>query len=131
MIASMLDGMDGLEVPADLIPRCPLCGWKMIPWVQDNTFLQGSEWQTGYRRYEAFVQKYHNKKLLLLELGVGDMTPSVIKLPFWDMTAKFPNTFLVTVNQAKSSTPEHLHGRCLTICDELSHFMQELRSGFL
>lgn len=130
MIASMLNGMDRLEVPADLIPRCPLCGWKMVPWVQDNTFLQGSEWQAGYQRYEAFVQKYRNKKLLLLELGVGDMTPSVIKLPFWDMTAKFPDAFLVTVNQAKSSAPEHLHGRCLTIRDELSHFMQGLRREF-
>ena len=62
-----------------------------------------------------------------LELGVGDMTPSVIKLPFWDMTAKFPNAFLVTVNLAKSSAPEHLRGKSLTLCDDLAHFMHELR----
>lgn len=127
IISSMLDAMEKLEVPAEHIPRCPLCGWKMVPWVQDNTFLQGSEWQAGYQRYETFVQKYHERKLLLLELGVGDMTPSVIKLPFWDMTAKFPDTFLVTVNQAKASAPEHLHGKSLTVCDDLSHFMQALR----
>lgn len=127
IISSMLDAMEKLEVPAKQIPRCPLCGWKMVPWVQDDTFLRGRAWQAGYQRYEAFVQKYHERKLLLLELGVGDMTPSVIKLPFWDMTTKFLNTFLVTVNQAKSSVPEHLRGKSLTVCDDLAHFMQALR----
>ena len=127
MISAMLRHTVDLTVPSDLIPRCPLCGWKMVPWVQDNTFLQGEKWKADYQRYEDFVQKYCDKKLLLLELGVGDMTPSVIKLPFWDMTAKFPNAFLVTVNLAKSSAPEHLRGKSLTLCDDLAHFMHELR----
>ena len=41
LVSAMLDNMEGLEVPAEWIPRCPECGWKMVPWVQDNTFLQG------------------------------------------------------------------------------------------
>ena len=127
LITSMLDNMNGLEVPTEWIPRCPECGWKMVPWVQDNTFLQGEMWKSAYQRYENFVRKYQDKKLLLLELGVGDMTPSVIKLPFWDMTAKFPDTFLVTVNLAKTSAPEHLKGKSLTICEDLSCFLQEVK----
>lgn len=126
-VDDMLDKMQDLEVPSMLIPRCPQCGWKMIPWVQDNTFLQGKNWKEAYRKYESFVQTYHNKQLLLLELGVGDMTPSVIKLPFWDMTSKFSNTFLVTVNLAKSSSPEHLKGKCLTINGDLSHVLKQIR----
>ena len=127
LVSSMLDNMDGLEVPAEWIPRCPECGWKMVPWVQDNTFLQGKAWQNAYQRYEDFVLKHQDKKMLLLELGVGDMTPSVIKLPFWDMTAKFSDTFLVTVNLAKTSTPEHLKGKSQTICEDLSYFLQEIK----
>lgn len=34
------------------------------------------------------------------------------------------------VNQGKYKASEHLHGRCLAIFDELSHFMQELRRNF-
>lgn len=127
LVSSMLDNMNGLEVPAELIPRCPECGWKMVPWVQDNTFLQGKAWQAAYQRYEDFVRRYHDKKLLLLELGVGDMTPSVIKLPFWDMTSKFPDTFLVTVNLEKASAPEQLKGKSLAIREDLSHFFQEIK----
>ena len=66
-------------------------------------------------------------KLLLLELGVGDMTPSVIKLPFWDMAYNFSDTFLVTVNLDAGSSPEHLNGKCLTINEDLFYFLQKLR----
>lgn len=56
----------------------------------------------GYNHYHRnAVFEASGQKLLLLELGVGDMTPSVIKLPFWNMTAKFPDTFLVTINPGK------------------------------
>lgn len=127
LIEAMLDNMDGLEVPAKQIPRCPVCGWKMVPWVQDNTFLQGQEWQAAYQRYENFVRKHQKKKLLLMELGVGDMTPSVIRLPFWDMAANFPDAFLVTVNLSKANAPEHLAGKSMTVCEDLSCFLQELK----
>ena len=130
LVRNMLSGMNGLEVPAEMIPRCPVCGWKMVPWVQDNTFLQGETWKTTYQRYEDFVRKYQDKKLLLLELGVGDMTPSVIKLPFWDMAFKFSDVFLITVNQAKTSTPEHLKGKCMTVCKDLSCFLRELKNEY-
>ena len=118
-----------MPVPSELIPRCPVCGWKMVPWVQDSTFLQGEAWKTAYRRYEKFVRKNQDKKLLLLELGVGDMTPSVIKLPFWNMADKFPETFLVTVNLAKESSPEQLTGRSLAVCEDLSLFRHELKEN--
>ena len=57
------------------------------------------------------------------------MTPSVIKLPFWNMTDKFPETFLVTVNLAKESSPEQLKGRSLAVCEDLSLFLHELKSS--
>lgn len=126
-VEAMLESMKKLEVSTELIPRCPKCGWKMVPWVQDNTFLQGQQWRTSYQRYEVFVKKYQNKKLLLLELGVGEMTPSVIKLPFWDMTARLPDAYLVTVNLAKDSAPEHLKGKSLSVCDDLAVFLQDAR----
>ena len=127
LVSDMLDHMTDLEVPAEWIPRCPVCGWKMVPWVRDDTFLEGEAWRISYQRYEDFVEKYHDKKLLLLELGVGDMTPSVIRLPFWDMTSKFPETSLVSVNLAKSRTLEHLKGKSLTICEDLSLFLQGIK----
>ena len=127
LVSAMLDNMEGLEVPAEWIPRCPECGWKMVPWVQDNTFLQGEAWQTAYQRYEDFVRKYQGKKLLLLELGVGEMTPSIIKLPFWELTAKNENVFYACLNREASHSPEHLRGRSLYLQGDLAETLAALR----
>jgi len=129
LVSAMLDNMEGLEVPAEWIPRCPECGWKMVPWVQDNTFLQGEAWQTAYQRYEDFVRKYQGKKLLLLELGVGEMTPSIIKLPFWELTAKNENVFYACLNREASHSPEHLRGRSLYLQGDLAETLAALRQA--
>ena len=129
LVSAMLDNMEGLEVPAEWIPRCPECGWKVVPWVQDNTFLQGEAWQTAYQRYEDFVRKYQSKKLLLLELGVGEMTPSIIKLPFWELTAKNENVFYACLNREASHSPEHLRGRSLYLQGDLAETLAALRQA--
>lgn len=129
LVSAMLDNMEGLEVPAEWIPRCPECDWKMVPWVQDNTFLQGEAWQTAYQRYEDFVRKYQGKKLLLLELGVGEMTPSIIKLPFWELTAKNENVFYACLNREASHSPEHLRGRSLYLQGDLAETLAALRQA--
>ena len=55
-------------------------------WVRDDTFLQGAAWRESLGRYERFVRERGNGRVLLLELGVGEMTPGIITLPFWSMT---------------------------------------------
>ena len=48
----------------------------------------------GLRRYECFVRERGDGRVLLLELGVGEMTPGIITLPFWSMAAKLPDAHL-------------------------------------
>lgn len=125
-IEKMLAGMHDLEVPYDLIPRCPKCGWKMVPWVQDDTFLRGNAWNESYQRYMDFLAQNHNKKLVLLELGVGDMTPSIIQLPFWEITAKNPDTYLINVTLDKTTEPLHLKGKILNFVMDINDFLEEM-----
>ena len=83
-------------------------------------------------RYENFLSSYlirrPDKKVLLLELGVGEMTPGVIKLPFWSMTEKNSQVFYACLNQKHSSAPEHLKGRSLYIEGDLAETLSELRA---
>ena len=53
----MLAGMAGFEVRSEDVPRCPHCGWQFVPWVRDDTFLQGAAWHEGLGRYERFVRE--------------------------------------------------------------------------
>lgn len=98
IVERMLAGAAGFEIRSEDVPRCPHCGWQLVPWVRDDTFLQGAAWREGLGRYERFVRERGNSRVLLLKLGVGEMTPGIITLPFWSMTAKLPDAHLLSVN---------------------------------
>lgn len=115
----------------EAVPRCPDCGRVLVSWVRDDTFLEGTYWQESLRRYHEFLRHWlmeeTGKKVLLLELGVGEMTPSIIKLPFWELTAKNENVFYACLNQKASHAPEHLWERSLYLQGDLTETLEKLR----
>lgn len=80
MLREPARGMAGFEVRGENIPRRPRCGWQLVPWVRDDTFLQGAAWREGLGRYERFVRERGDGRVLLLELGMGEMTLGIITL---------------------------------------------------
>ncbi len=130
LVNAMVAATDGDQrVPSDLVPRCPECGWQMMPWIRDDTFLQGEAWQGELGRYQDFVRERlaSGKRVLLLSLGVGDMTPAVITLPFWRMAQAHENTRLGVVNLAKGSAPAQLGNRSFVVQGDLSRVLVDLR----
>ena len=121
----------GVHLPEEAVPRCPDCGRVLVPWVRDDTFLEGTFWQDNLHRYHRFLRRWimdqSDKKVLLLELGVGEMTPSIIKLPFWELTAKNENVFYACLNRESSHRPEHLRGRSLYLQGDLEETLAALR----
>ena len=121
----------GVRLPEEAVPRCPDCGRMLVPWVRDDTFLEGTFWQDSLHRYHRFLRRWimdqSDKKVLLLELGVGEMTPSIIKLPFWELTAKNENVFYACLNREVSHRPEHLRGRSLYLQGDLAETLAALR----
>lgn len=119
------------RIPTELIPRCPKCGRIMMPWVRDYEFLEGDFWKDGVSRYQNFLKEYleenKDKNVLFLELGVGDMTPSIIKLPFWEMTYNFKNTFYISINKERISAPEHLKERAMAISDDIANVLNQVK----
>ena len=132
-IRRVLDAMDADSVrpPADALPRCPRCGWLMMPWMRDEGFLEGTAWHEGKRRYEAFVSRALGDagRVLFLELGVGGMTPSVIEIPFWRMVRANSNAFYLRINLGKSSEPQQLGERSLTIGGDIARVLSDLSTS--
>lgn len=118
-VERMLAGMAGSEIRSEDVPRCPHCGWQLVPWVRDDTFLQGAAWRKDLRRYERFVRECGDGRVLLLELGVGEMTPGIITLPFWSMAAKLPDARLLSVNISSDSAPLQLGSKAEAIQADL------------
>ena len=57
---------------------------------------------------------------------IREMTQGVIKLPFWDMTARNSQVFYVCLNQEASAAPEHLNGRRFYLPGTLADIFKEL-----
>ena len=119
----------GSRSAARTSPRCPHCGWQLVPWVRDDTFLQGAAWREGLGRYERFVRERGDGRVLLLELGVGEMTPGIITLPFWSMAAKLPDAHLLSVNISGGSAPLQLGSKAEAIQADLGALLSTARAS--
>lgn len=131
LVAATEMGEDGVpRVPTDLLPRCEDCGWLMVPWVRDERFLEGRVWRERRSRYAAFLTRHlveRHDRVLFLELGVSSMTPAVIRLPFWDMVARNPETFYACVNDRETTTPVQLGERALVVTADIARVAHDLR----
>lgn len=88
------------RIPTELIPHHPETGELMSPNLRcDNTFVEDDHWHRQFCRYQDFINKAQDKRLMLLELGVGFNTPAIIRFPFERLAARFPNISLIRFNR--------------------------------
>jgi len=114
LIFQMVAEQKNMRVPSYLIPKCPKCGKPMAPNLRaDNSFVEDEGWRSACARYEKFVRENENKKLLLLELGVGFNTPVIIKYPFMRLTAEHKNAFYACVNKGEAYIPAEIKNKAL------------------
>ncbi len=66
---------------------------------KDRFFVEDERWHLQAQRYCDFVNTACEKKLVLLEYGVGFNTPAIIRYPFERMAAEFPQTTLIRINK--------------------------------
>ena len=75
------------------------------------------------------MRERSNSRVLLLELGVGEMTPGIITLPFWSMTAKLPDAHLLSVNISGDSAPLQLGDKAEAIQADLGMLLSSAQAG--
>lgn len=123
MVAEQRD----MRVPTELVPHCPVCGKPMTMNLRcDNTFVQDEGWYAAYSRYEDFLRRHGNAKVVYLELGVGGNTPVIIKYPFWKMTYQNAKAFYVCVNLSKSCCPKEIQKRSICLNRDIGTALHEL-----
>ena len=109
LVQKMAAEQKDCRIPSSLVPKCPVCGKDMeVNIRKDAYFVQDKAWYEAERRYELFCREARDRKLLLLELGVGYNTPTIIRFPFEAMTHKNKNAVLVRINaQYPGAIPEN------------------------
>ena len=164
--ASIVDG----KLTKELVPRCPVCGGVMEPWVKSFIFQYGSYWeeqaekmvqseQNGkicpelvpkcpccggtmqvhlqldqnfipnyvqQQKYSSFLEKYHDKRLVILELGIG-WRNQLIKAPFMRLAAQEAKATYVTINLGEIYIPENIRNKSFGLDGYLSDILKEIR----
>ena len=124
MIAEQAD----MRVPSELIPRCPKCGRPMTMNLRsDDTFVQDQGWYAAARRYEDFLQRHRNGRILLLELGVGGNTPGIIKVPFLRLAAQNPKATYACLNLGEAFTISGLEDQSILFDADIGKVLSDLR----
>ena len=105
LVDKMLKNIDkDLKVPTELVPICPVCGESMEPNLRkDAYFVQDDLWYKQNKAYEKFIEDNKDKKVVLLEFGVGFNTPGIIRFPFEQMVSVYQNWKLIRFNKECSS----------------------------
>lgn len=99
LVRQMTEATHDCRIPSSLVPRCPKCGGRMELHIRkDGYFIENDEWQESLGRYSSFCDKAQSGRTLLIELGVGFNTPTIIRFPFEQMASAASNVTLVRMN---------------------------------
>ena len=113
-VQKILAATRDLTVPPACVPRCPVCGGTMEMHLRvDETFIEDEAWHLAARRYTAFLRTYGAGSIVLLEMGVGFNTPTIIRFTFEELTLANPKALLVRLNT--EPTPPRLPIRSRTV----------------
>ena len=124
-VRAMLAQQNSMKIPGELVPHCPVCGAPMSMNLRaDGSFVEDSGWHKAARRYEEFLRRHEEMRVLFLELGVGGNTPGIIKYPFWRMTYQNPRAVYACVNLGEAWAPKEIAERSVCIDGDIGETLE-------
>lgn len=127
LIRRMVEHQRDMRIPSGLVPRCPYCGKPLVMNLRcDDKFVEDAGWHRAARQYENFLRASAGGRILFLELGVGYNTPSIIKYPFWRMTAAEPKAVYGCINLGGAAVPEAIKARSISINSDIGSILEAL-----
>ena len=79
------------------------------------------------KQMQTFLQQYHEKKLVVLELGIG-WRNQLIKAPLMRLVAQEPNAVYVTINLGEVYIPDYIQNKSFGIDGPLREILAALRT---
>ena len=126
MVRDMMEQQSDLKIPSELIPTCPVCGEPLTMNLRsDDRFVEDEGWHRAAQRYHQFLRS-HDGKVLFLELGIGYNTPSIIKFPFWQMTAENPDATYACINYGEAMYPEEIQEQTIAIDGDIGEVIGDV-----
>lgn len=114
-------------IPSHLVPKCPVCGGNMTMHLRcDEYFVEDENWHAVAAHYFDFVREMEGKTAVLLELGVGFNTPTIIRFPFEKMVRENKKFSLLRLNLNEAFVPESFGSRAIGIGGDMAKAIGEM-----
>lgn len=111
------------EIPDDICPHCgaPLTGntVEAQPYIEEGYLPQ-------WNRYMKWLSGTLNKKLLILELGVGFKNPGVVRFAFEKTVFFNQKAKMYRVNQTFAQISEELQGKAVSVAENSVEWVRAL-----
>ncbi|MDE6626400.1 MAG: Sir2 silent information regulator family NAD-dependent deacetylase [Lachnospiraceae bacterium] len=131
MFRQMDQARKDCRVPASMVPKCPVCGGPMNMNLRcDSHFVEDDAWHEAEQRFSEFISEMLSDKsanVVLLELGVGFNTPTIIRFPFEKITSEHENISLIRLNLNDAVVPEGFGDRVVGINADMRKSIEDMK----
>lgn len=127
LVQQMLDSIHDSCISSSLVPHCPVCGGCMnVNLRKDSYFVEDAAWHLQADRYTRFLKKAYCGRCVLLELGVGYNTPSIIRFPFEQMASANSGMTLIRLNRNFPERQMRGKGQFVGMNESIVRIIQDL-----
>ena len=119
------------QIPTYMVPKCPICGGPMTMNLRcDQYFVQDEAWYQAEKKFGDFLNEAlkSQKNLLLLELGVGFNTPTIIRFPFEKLVKENKQVNLIRLNLNEAVIPESIEQQAVGINKDIKQTIKDLHT---
>ncbi len=110
----------------DSNPVCPVCGKIGKLNVLQNMPYQERGYLEEWKAYQTWLQNTMNKKMIILELGEGFQTPTVMRWPFEKLVFFQEKAILCCVHETLSMVSKEVSERAYSIMENSVDFAIQL-----
>ena len=93
---------------------------------KDHFFVQDDDWYEAEERFSDYLSEAINEKLVLLELGVGFNTPTIIRFPFEKLVREHDNISLIRLNLEQAVVPESFGRKAVGIHADMAESIKDI-----
>lgn len=111
------------RIPTELVPKCPKCGGPMQIHGAGEGFIPD---EAAHNRFQEFIQKYHGRNIVILELGIG-WRNQLIKAPFMRLATEEPNVTYVAVNKGEIYLPDEIKAKSFGLDGDMEEILALLK----
>lgn len=96
----------------------------------DQYFVQDEAWYQAEKKFGDFLNEAlkSQKNLLLLELGVGFNTPTIIRFPFEKLVKENKQVNLIRLNLNEAVIPESIEQQAVGINKDIKQTIKDLHT---